>query len=253
MADYLAKYRSLWKPSNSLELPASIESLVQELQTNYLLRKGPAAHYLLDYKNQRYLFISESVKNLLGFSNQELIKGGIPMQFELMHPDDAQVHLNFSLIRFRDFLMHVPPSKLVDYKFSYNYRMKRKDGQYFHMLQEFVILEKDSEGLPLYNFGYATDISRFKSDNKISFRVSRYDDEKGFTLLSEDYFPGHLFSQRELEVIRLAAQGINSKQIAEKLSLTVETIKSHRKKILAKTDLSKFIQVIEFARNNGLL
>ena len=43
-----------------------------------------------------------------------------------------------------------------------------------------------------------------------------------------------LLSNRERQVLELARQGLTTKQIAQQLYLSVETVKSHRKHIIAK-------------------
>ncbi|WP_448701962.1 response regulator transcription factor [Mucilaginibacter sp. AW1-3] len=64
----------------------------------------------------------------------------------------------------------------------------------------------------------------------------------------------HLLSSRETELIRLIAEGMTNKEIAEKLFLSVHTIKTHRKNIIKKlgftfkntTELALLIQQDRF-------
>lgn len=44
-------------------------------------------------------------------------------------------------------------------------------------------------------------------------------------------------SQREVEVLQAIAQGLNSPQIAEKLFISVHTVRTHRKNIIKKLKL----------------
>ena len=250
--NFLDKYNSIWN-GNFNTGNETIESLVKSLSKDNLIEISPAAHYLLDYRNKEYKFISKSVVNLLGFTAEELMKGGVEMQFKLMHPDDAKIHLDFSLNRFKKFLNKIPKEEIFRYKFSYNYRMKRKDNQYFHMLQEFVILEISDDYLPIYNFGYATDISNHKRDNKISFKVSIFSNENGFEELKEDFYPGHVLTSREVEIVKLANEGLSTREIAEKLYNSFETIKTHRKNIMSKLAFSKFQMVINYCKESGLI
>jgi two-component system invasion response regulator UvrY len=57
---------------------------------------------------------------------------------------------------------------------------------------------------------------------------------------------------REIEVIRCMREGLSSKQIAERLSLTVKTVEAHRHNILKKLDVNNSISVIELANSYGL-
>lgn len=60
-------------------------------------------------------------------------------------------------------------------------------------------------------------------------------------------------SERELEVIRLMAEGLTSQEIADKLFLSEHTVKTHRKNVLRKLNMSNSSQVVQFAQSNGLI
>lgn len=58
--------------------------------------------------------------------------------------------------------------------------------------------------------------------------------------------PGSL-SERELEVVDLIAEGMTSRQIAEKLGLSPKTIESHRRRIMQKLNFSESSQLVSYA------
>jgi len=60
-------------------------------------------------------------------------------------------------------------------------------------------------------------------------------------------------TEREIEILKMVAQGQTSAQIACALSLSVETIKWYRKRILQKTDSSNSAEMIKKASEAGLL
>ncbi|HLH69076.1 MAG TPA: response regulator transcription factor [Candidatus Dormibacteraeota bacterium] len=57
---------------------------------------------------------------------------------------------------------------------------------------------------------------------------------------------------REVEVLRLIAQGLSNRQIQERLFVTEATVKSHVNSILAKTGLRDRAQAVSYAFRNGL-
>ncbi len=59
--------------------------------------------------------------------------------------------------------------------------------------------------------------------------------------------------EREIEIIKLLAEGLTSHQISEKLFISEHTVKTHRKNILRKTGLNNTSQLIQFALNNGVI
>jgi DNA-binding NarL/FixJ family response regulator len=60
-------------------------------------------------------------------------------------------------------------------------------------------------------------------------------------------------SQRELDVMRLVAQGMSNAEIAARLYLSETTIKSHIARILAKLSLRDRVQIAVFAYENGIV
>ncbi|MBK0379019.1 response regulator transcription factor [Mucilaginibacter segetis] len=60
-------------------------------------------------------------------------------------------------------------------------------------------------------------------------------------------------STRELEVLQLMATGLSNRQIADKLFISVNTIKTHSAKLFEKMDVQRRTQAIEKARRLGLI
>ena len=57
---------------------------------------------------------------------------------------------------------------------------------------------------------------------------------------------------REVEVIRLIKEGLSNEQIAGRIHLSIETVKTHRKNIHFKLGISKVTDLIQFAIRHGL-
>ncbi len=60
-------------------------------------------------------------------------------------------------------------------------------------------------------------------------------------------------TDRELEVLRLLAEGLSSKQIALRLDLSPETVRDYTKKLYLKLDAHGRIEALEHARRLGLI
>ena len=60
------------------------------------------------------------------------------------------------------------------------------------------------------------------------------------------------FTERELEVLKMIAVCKETKQIADELNISKNTVDTHRKNILEKTGLRKTTELIVFAFKNGI-
>ncbi|MFW6183858.1 MAG: response regulator [Chloroflexota bacterium] len=69
----------------------------------------------------------------------------------------------------------------------------------------------------------------------------------------EDTCVDDLLTEREIEVLRLVAQGVSNPDIAEQLFITVNTVKTHLRNILDKLQLENRTQAATYAVQKGLI
>ncbi len=60
-------------------------------------------------------------------------------------------------------------------------------------------------------------------------------------------------SQRELEVLRLIAQGLSNREISERLFLALDTVKGHNRRIFGKLSVQRRTEAVEKARSLNIL
>ncbi len=63
----------------------------------------------------------------------------------------------------------------------------------------------------------------------------------------------HEFSKRELEVLDLLAEGLSTKEIAERLYLSSKTIEKHRASLMFKADVKNVAGLISYGFKNSLI
>lgn len=66
-------------------------------------------------------------------------------------------------------------------------------------------------------------------------------------------YPAPVLSDRELQILRLAAEGHSNSKIAERLYLSAHTVKRHMANILAKLHLRTRVEAILYAQRRNLL
>jgi DNA-binding NarL/FixJ family response regulator len=64
---------------------------------------------------------------------------------------------------------------------------------------------------------------------------------------------GFGITDREMDIIRLVAEGLSNKQIADKLFLSTHTVNTHRKNIMNKLGVNNTAGVVLFAVKNNIL
>ncbi|MBQ5571856.1 MAG: response regulator transcription factor, partial [Bacteroidales bacterium] len=62
-----------------------------------------------------------------------------------------------------------------------------------------------------------------------------------------------VFSPRELEIIRYCADGLMSKEIAEKLSISARTVEGHKLSIFRKMGISNTAELIKYSVKHGIV
>ena len=59
-------------------------------------------------------------------------------------------------------------------------------------------------------------------------------------------------TSREMELLKLAASGLSNRQIADRLDISISTVKNHFRNILSKLHLKNRRQAVAYARHHGL-
>jgi len=141
-----------------------------------------------------------------------------------------------------------------DYKLILNFRQRDKFGKYLNVILQLVVLELDKKGniwLVLILDDLLPDKISFEGVNRrlINIKTGK------ICLFKNELEPNkkNILSTREIEVLGLVSKGFASKEIADKLFLSVNTVNNHRQNILEKVRASNTSEAVIYARNLGLL
>ncbi|NLO96870.1 MAG: AAA family ATPase [Peptococcaceae bacterium] len=65
--------------------------------------------------------------------------------------------------------------------------------------------------------------------------------------------PFDLFTEKEIEVLKLVSAGLSNKEVAERLDVSVNTVKTHIKNIYEKLQVNRRVQAVEKAKSLNIL
>jgi DNA-binding CsgD family transcriptional regulator len=201
----------------------------------------------------KYLFISSNFKNVLGLPFNEdmsLDEKGLLID-DCIHRDDLPFLISLQKRAF-DYVFNLPHSEQRDYKYIFEFRGKGAAGEYIRVVCQYQMLETKESGKPALLLG-VMDISP-DQDLKapVKFRLVNFKTGDIVNIPVIDN-PGISLTIREKEVLKLANDGMMSKEISNKLFISIHTVNRHRQNIMEKMHVDNLSEAINYAQKLGLL
>lgn len=197
---------------------------------------NPGYSCIFNWSTMQYVFISASVKNILGYNREIFMEKGFGFTLSIIHSQDVQ-KLRAVHSAIFNYYYNVPSAQRDKLRFSYNLRLKTTANDYIHILRQSTFMEFTEDGKPAIEYVNCTDITGFQYDQTINLSIHRLLKSGTYQLCYEQKFSETLvkLSDREKQVLELVRLGHTTKEIASRMNLAIETVKSHRKHIIAKT------------------
>ncbi|MES2734440.1 MAG: LuxR C-terminal-related transcriptional regulator [Bacteroidota bacterium] len=252
---YFTRLSHFWHTQPYGDAPVDYSHFVQVHPIlEVILSLGPCVTWILDLRTGKYDFMSSNARKILGHEADQWMEQGMDFFNEIMHPADRPYTWKL-LSTIWDFLLALPPQHRKHYQFNSDYRIRKADGSYVRVLEQNAVLQQDSQGNITHLLGVCSDITHWKkSEAQIASIMSTVDDTCFCcTSTDESLRPPAQLSKREREIVKLVAEGYNSKYIAEKLSISFHTVNTHRQKMIEKTHSKNASGLVQFAITNGLI
>lgn len=230
-----------------LQKPISANNFITE--RNLDNETGYGYSCIFNWSEMRYTYVGCSIKKVLGYEKELFLTQGFEFSVRIIHPHDFERLKSIYEVIF-NYYYRTPAEERARLRFSYNFRVKKADNSYINLLRQSTFIDFTDDGKPTLEQINSIDISGFNYTNDITLVVHRLSPGGTFVLCYEFTFSKEqtALSERERQVMELIGKGFTTKEIALKLYLSMETVKSHRKKIIAKTGASNMISAFNAIR-----
>lgn len=213
---------------------------------------GPFYFYILDFYDYSISNISERFEEIHGVS--PVNAKSITDILQLIHPDDIPFVKKCEEASF-EFFSNIGLEKQLQYKTSYNFRFKTANGSYRLFNHQSLVLTMDEKGNFIKSLNIHTNIEHLTKKNNHTVSLIGLNGEPSYfdiPVFSNETAPSHSqLSNRELEIIKLISDGKDTKGIAGALQISSETVKTHRKNILQKTNCRNMAELVARSLSEG--
>jgi DNA-binding CsgD family transcriptional regulator len=206
---------------------------------------------LVDYSGRQFACIHEQCRMHNSCFKNEVQDGDFDFQSLHFHPKDKALLCNRIFPDILKFMDPIPITELPEYRFSFNHRYIRKNGSISQFLQEGTLTIPDDDSNPVLNLKVFTEIGDIKTDETMILTIFRYYVDQGYQKVHSKMY-GETFesqlSQREMEIIKLCIEGLSSKMIADRLCLSIHTVKNHKRNCMDKTLTHNITELIHICQ-----
>lgn len=211
---------------------------------------GDYYYYIFNVRTAQFDFVSPEITKVLGYEQHEI---DVPFLLSLIHEEDQPWFLNFEN-KVVEFFSTLSSSQMPNYKVRYDYRIRKKNGEYIRILQQVVTIEYSEEKGVLKTFGVHTDISHIKHEGTPVLSFIGLNGEPSYIGVQapELFVTNDLkLTAREKQILRMLVNGAKTEEISKALFISKMTVQSHRKNIMRKTNSTSIGHLVSNAVKQG--
>lgn len=243
-------YKEIFK---SYDHPSIEEHIKKIIELDAYLPYSSTFYCITNTQNLTFEYISKNMHACLGLDSNILKNEGMCFFWSRIHPEDIELWLT-ALNSLMDFtLKEIPIEQRERMSFTWNYRFKNSNDKYVNIIQNTSPLYFDSEMKPIIGLAHYTVVdARVKLQVTASAKLLNKNNEyetKYFNNFSQKLLSNSV-SNRERDIIRLLALNYSSKEIGEMLTISSNTVDTHRRNILKKLNISSTGELIGMLKMN---
>ncbi len=221
---------------------------------------GPSFIYVFDFREKRFDFLSDSIVELFGLSSADATPETL---IKIIHPEDLGFYVAAEGVVTKYLFEVIPKEDQPFYKASYMFRLGNPSANvpYKMYLHQGFCIAFDEEGNIERALGVQSDISHLTKVNHKKMSMIGINGRPPYYNIdpfADNHIPQQVdetirFTNREKEILRFLAEGMISKEIAEHLYLSIDTVRTHRRNILSKYGFKSTSHAVAYSIKNGLI
>ncbi len=213
---------------------------------------GNSVVSVLDVYKKQHGFYSSNFGSILGYSQKEVEAYGEHFINTKIHADDFLGITKNGLTGFKLFFEMSADDKL-NHKLINEFRVLNADNQYVRVIEQHQALELDRHGnlwlaLSILDVSPNQNLEEPIKSQLLNFRTGRF-----LSLVDNKSEISASLTQREIEILKLVKDGLLSKEISDRLSISIHTVNTHRQRVLEKLGAANSMEAVILSSRLGLV
>jgi DNA-binding CsgD family transcriptional regulator len=214
---------------------------------------GKSSITIFDLFKKEHIYISAKFEVMFRWKVDDIYNDDINFFQSHIHPEDY-LKLMGSGIYFLKLGLSLPREQGRDFKLVNTYRVLNGEGFYVNVIEQHWALEFDKRGnvwlaLSIIDISPDQDTANPFNSRAINFKTGEvYKFPPVIKSVKKE-----ALTIREKEILTLLSDGLLSKEIADKLFISVNTVNTHRQHILEKLEADNTREAIKYASKLGLI
>lgn len=209
------------------------------------------SYYIIDYYKKNFLYVSKNPLFLCAHTPEEVQQLGYQFFMNQVPKEELSMLSEINIAGF-NFYKDIPIAEKTKFTISYNYHLSNKEKKIL-INQKLTPLSLTDDGriwlaacvITLATHDVVGDIRIQEAGNKHFWKYSlenhNWTETEQITL-----------NEKEKNVLSLSAQGYTMKEIADKMHLSLDSIKLYRKRLFEKLDTKNITETLAYISNHNL-
>ena len=212
---------------------------------------GNSGTGIFDYCKRQMVFFSSNFGGLLGYVPSDYQENAQQFFSGKIHADDALM-LSINSVSALKIFNHLSSDEKLNHKMISEYRMMNAQNRYVRLVEQYQVLKLDQKGQLWLAFNIVDVSPNQEASEPGKSQLLNFRTGKIIPLEAPQKATFEL-TKREMEILGLVKNGMLSKEISTKLSISVHTVNTHRQRFLEKLGANNSMEAIVFASKFGLL